>query len=63
MRATINMRRRPEWGGFNMCLLALQIAPDAWWSAYLWALQQDGVAENGQTGPDRRHAEGFMAEE
>ena len=42
MQATINMGKRPEWGGFNMSLLALQVAPEEWWSAYLWALHMDG---------------------
>ena len=63
MRATINMGKRPERRGLNMSLLALQVAPEAWWSAYLWALHMDGVPENGQTPPDRRHSDGFMEEE
>ncbi len=63
MRATINMGKRPEWRGFNMSLLVLQVAPEAWWSAYLWALHEDGLAENGQTRSDRRHSDGFMEEE
>jgi hypothetical protein len=63
MRAAIKMGKRPEWGGFNMFLLALQIAPEAWWSAYLEALHEDGVSENGRTRTDRRHSDGFMEEE
>ena len=63
MRATINMGKRPEWGGFNMSLLALQVAPEAWWSAYLWALYKDGISETVQTRPERCHSDGFMEEE
>jgi hypothetical protein len=63
MRATINMGKRPERGGFNMSLLVLQVDPEAWWSAYLWALHMDGALENGQTRSDRRHSDGFMEEE
>ena len=63
MGASINVGKRPERGGFNMPLLALQVAPDAWWSAYLWALYQDRISEDDQTRLDRRHSNGFMAEE
>jgi hypothetical protein len=41
----------------------LQVAPEAWWSAYLWALYKDGISENVQTRPERRHSDGFMEEE
>lgn len=65
MGASVNVDRRAEWGGggFNMSLLALQLAPEAWWSAYLWALYKDGMSENAETHPVRRHADGFMMEE
>jgi hypothetical protein len=63
MGASINVGKRPERGGFNMSLLALQVAPDAWWSAYLWALYQDRIWEDDRTRLDRRHSDGFMAEE
>ena len=63
MGASINVGTRPERGGFNMSLLALQVAPDAWWSAYLWALYQDRISEDDRTRLDRRHSNGFMAEE
>jgi hypothetical protein len=63
MAASINMDRRPEWGGFNMTLLALQVAPDAWWSAYLLALHRDRISATVQTGSDRRHTDGFMTQE
>jgi hypothetical protein len=63
MGASINVGKRPGRGGFNMSLLALQVAPDAWWSAYLWALYQDRISEDDQTRSDRRHSDVFMAEE
>jgi hypothetical protein len=65
MGASINVDKRAEWGGvgFNMSLLALQVAPEEWWSAYLWALYRDGMSENAQTPSDRRHSDGFMTEE
>jgi hypothetical protein len=65
MGASVNAGKRAEWGGrgFNMSLLALQLAPDAWWSAFLWALYKDGMSENAEAHSDRRHADGFMTEE
>jgi hypothetical protein len=65
MGASVNVDKRAEWGGrgFNMSLLALQVAPEAWWSAYLWALYKDGVADSVETESARRLSEGFMTEE
>ena len=65
MGASVNVDKRAEWGGrgFNMSLLALQVAPEAWWSAYLWALYKDGVAESVETESARRLSDGFMTEE
>jgi hypothetical protein len=63
MRGTVNMGKRPERGGFNISLLALQVAPEAWWSAYLWALYKDGISDDVSTRSERRHSDGFMEEE
>ena len=65
MGASVNVAKRAEWGGrgFNMSLLALQVAPDAWWSAFLWALYKDGMSANEETHSEQRHADGFMTEE
>jgi len=65
MGASVNVDKRAEWGGrgFNMSLLALQVAPEAWWSAYLWALYKDGTAAHVETESTRRHSDGFMTEE
>jgi hypothetical protein len=70
MAASISVDKRAEWGGgFNMSLLALQASPEAWWSAYLWALYKDGMLytdgmmESVQSGSAGRHSDGFMTEE
>jgi hypothetical protein len=64
MEAATRVDNRAEWsGGFNMSMLSLQVAPEAWWSAFLWALEKDGMLEAVHASFVRRHAAGFMTEE
>lgn len=65
MQPAIEVHKRTESGvgGFNMSLLSLQVAPEAWWSAFLWALEKDGMLEAIHASFVRRHADGFMTEE
>lgn len=63
MGAPLNGGRRPEWGGFNMSLLALQVDPEAWWLAHLWAIYRERVLADVHARSDRRHSEGFIGEE
>ena len=65
MESAMNVDKLPEWGGggFNMSLLALQVAPDAWWLAFLSALEKDGMLEEVRASFVHRHTEGFMTKE
>ena len=63
MGAPLNAGRKPEWGGFNMSMLALQIDPEAWWLAHLWALYRERMLANVEGRPQRSASEGFIGEE
>ena len=63
MGAPLSAGRRPEWGGFNMSLLALQVDPEAWWLAHLWALYRERMLANVNGRPERNPSEGFIGEE
>ena len=64
MEAATRVDNRAEWsGGFNMSMLSLQVAPEAWWSAFLWALEKDGMLEEVRASFVHRHTEGFMTKE
>ena len=64
MEAAARVDSRAEGsGGFNMSMLSLQVAPEAWWSAFLWALEKDGMLEEVRASFVHRHTEGFMTKE
>ena len=64
MQPATRVDNRAEWsGGFNMSMLSLQVAPEAWWSAFLWALEKDGMLEEVRASFVHRHTEGFMTKE
>ncbi|MGH9254066.1 MAG: hypothetical protein ACRD3C_05800 [Vicinamibacterales bacterium] len=63
MGTRLNVGRRSEWGVFNLSLLALQVDPEAWWLAYLWAAYRERVSANVRGRSEPSHFEGFIVED
>jgi hypothetical protein len=63
MGTRLTVGRRPEWGVFDLSLLVLQVDPEAWWLAYLWAAHRQRVSAKAQGRSEPRHFEGFIVED